>query len=418
MTTRLLGYPEIEARVGAPVAAVVFGCGNFQGLAVMRGLGRCGIPVIAVAKAGGVGLRSRYATEVWNVPDTHADPEGVLEVVREIGARLTQQGRRGVLIPTQDSTVELLSRNRHRLQESLICHLPDDAVIQACSDKQVQCRLARSLGVPLPNTFFEDEREQLLAALASGAQGFPLVFKSRKELPPAIRKKFRVIVINDLDELDTVLAEAEAAGVSYLVQDVIPGGDDELYTFGSYMDRAGTLQAWFTGRKLRQQPPRFGVCRVGESKRVDVIVGDGVKLLRRLGYFGISQVEFKHDARDGRYKLIEVNPRAWAWVALPIGMHVNLAYAFFCDALGLELPFQPMPEIKGAYISLFDDLYWSLKARDGRPWAHLFRGYDLIVEAYYAPDDRLPGLINFKRRTGDFASSAVKAVLRRFRTGP
>jgi predicted ATP-grasp superfamily ATP-dependent carboligase len=393
----------------------VFGCGNFQGLAVMRGLGRCGIPVIAVAKAGGPGLKSRYASEVWNVPDTHVDPEGVVGVVVQIGERLKQQGRRGVLIPTQDSTVELLCRHRDRFPDSLVCHLPDHSIIKACSDKQVQCRLARELGVPLPNTYFDDERDQLFAALDSGAQGFPLVFKSKKELPPSLRKKFRIILIEDRAQLERVLAEADAAGITHLIQDVIPGGDDALYTFGSYMNRAGELRAWFTGRKLRQQPPLFGVCRVGESKRVPEIVEDGVKLLRGLHYFGISQVESKYDLRDGRYKLIEVNPRAWAWVALPIGMQVNLAHAFFCDALGIDTPMQEMPDLTGVYISLFDDLYWSLKARDGRPWAHLFKGYDLVVEAYYAPDDPMPGLIQFGRRSGDFAQSAVKNVLRRMR---
>ena len=414
MSAQLLNYAEIEARVG-PVSAVVFGTGNFQGLAVMRGLGRCGIPVIAVAKAGGPGLKSRYATEVWNVPDTHVDPEGVINVVIQIGERLKQQGRRGVLIPTQDSTVELLCRHRDRFPDSLICHLPDYAIIKACSDKQVQCRLARELGVPLPTTYFDDERDQLFAALDSGAQQFPLVFKSKKELPPSLRKKFRIILIKDRPQLERVVAEADAAGITHLIQDVIPGEDDELYTFGSYMNQAGELRAWFTGRKLRQQPPRFGVCRVGESKRVQEIVDEGVKMLRGLHYFGISQVESKYDVRDGRYKLIEVNPRAWAWVALPIGMQVNLAYAFFCDALGIDTPMQAMPDKRGVYISLFDDLYWSLKARDGRPWAHLFKGYDLVVEAYYAPDDPMPGLIQFRRRSSDFAQSAVKTVLRKLR---
>jgi len=414
MSAQLLNYAEIEARVG-PVSAVVFGTGNFQGLAVMRGLGRCGIPVIAVAKAGGPGLKSRYATEVWNVPDTHVDPEGVINVVIQIGERLKQQGRRGVLIPTQDSTVELLCRHRDRFPDSLVCHLPDYAIIKACSDKQVQCRLARELGVPLPTTYFDDERDQLFAALDSGAQQFPLVFKSKKELPPSLRKKFRIILIKDRPQLERVVAEADAAGITHLIQDVIPGEDDELYTFGSYMNQAGELRAWFTGRKLRQQPPRFGVCRVGESKRVQEIVDEGVKMLRGLHYFGISQVESKYDVRDGRYKLIEVNPRAWAWVALPIGMQVNLAYAFFCDALGIDTPMQAMPDKRGVYISLFDDLYWSLKARDGRPWAHLFKGYDLVVEAYYAPDDPMPGLIQLRRRSSDFAQSAVKTVLRKLR---
>jgi predicted ATP-grasp superfamily ATP-dependent carboligase len=311
--------------------------------------------------------------------------------------------------------VELLCHHRDRFPDSLICHLPDYSIIKACSDKSVQCRLARELGVPLPTTYFDDEREQLFAALDDGTQGFPLVFKSKKELPPSLRKKFRIILIKDRPQLERVIAEADAAGITHLIQDVIPGEDDALYTFGSYMNRAGELRAWFTGRKLRQQPPRFGVCRVGESKRVQEIVDEGVKMLRGLHYFGISQVESKYDVRDGRYKLIEVNPRAWAWVALPIGMQVNLAYAFFCDALGIDTPMQAMPDKRGVYISLFDDLYWSLKARDGRPWAHLFRGYDLVVEAYYAPDDPMPGVIQFGRRSSDFGRSAVKSVLRKLR---
>lgn len=413
MTPTLMNYGEIVARVGKPVVAVVFGCGDFQGLALMRGLGRQGIPVIAVAKAGGEGLRSRYASEVWHIPDTHLDPEGVIRVVLQIGERLREQGRCGVLIPNQDSMVELLCRHREQLEPLFIFHLPDLAIIQACSDKQVQCRLARELGVPLPNTYFEDERERLFADIAAGRQGFPVVFKPRKELPPSLRKRFRIVVIHDLEQLKSTLAEASAAGIFYLVQDVIPGEDAAIHIFGSYINPKGELKASFTGCKLRQQPPRFGVTRVAESRRVDVLVEDGLKLLRGLRFFGISGVEFKYDSRDGKYKLIEINPRACAWTALPIGMKVNLAYAFFCDALGLEIPFQPMPDLKAVYISLFDDLYWSLKARDGRPWVHLFRGYDLIVEAYYAPDDRLPGLIHFKRRTVMFAAMAGRGLLRK-----
>ena len=393
MSAPLLNYAEIEARVG-PVSAVVFGTGNFQGLAVMRGLGRCGIPVIAVAKAGGPGLKSRYATEVWNVPDTHVDPEGVINVVIQIGERLKQQGRRGVLIPTQDSTRRAALSPSRPL--SGFPHLPPAGL------RDHQGLLRQTGAVPAGARAGRAAADHLLRRRArpalrrprgSGAQEFPLVFKSKKELPPSLRKKFRIILIKDRPQLERVLAEADAAGITHLIQDVIPGEDDELYTFGSYMNQAGELRAWFTGRKLRQQPPRFGVCRVGESKRVQEIVDEGVKMLRGLHYFGISQVESKYDVRDGRYKLIEVNPRAWAWVALPIGMQVNLAYAFFCDALGIDTPMQAMPDKRGVYISLFDDLYWSLKARDGRPWAHLFKGYDLVVEAYYAPDDPMPGLI-------------------------
>jgi hypothetical protein len=96
-------------------------------------------------------------------------------------------------------------------------------------------------------------------------------------------------------------------------------------------------------------------------------------------------------------------------------MGVDLPYAFFCDALGVDLPVQSMPSIRAAYISLYDDLYWSLKARDGWPWVHCFKGYDVVVEPYYAKDDRLPGLIQFKRNAVTLASMAWNGALRKLR---
>ena len=173
------------------------------------------------------------------------------------------------------------------------------------------------------------------------------------------------------------------------------------------------MKSVFTGRKLRQRPPRFGECRVGESVYVEDIINDGEKLLSGLGFFGISQVEFKYDARDGKYKLMEVNPRSWSWISLPIAMGINIPFACFCDALGIQIPAQPMTRQRVLYISLADDLYWSLKARDGKPWMHCFRSYEKIVEPFFTISDPLPGLIHFQRTAFEFAGSAARQVGRK-----
>ena len=65
----------------------------------------------------------------------------------------------------------------------------------------------------------------------------------------------------------------------------------------------------FCGRKLRQTPPVVGTCRVGEAFWVDEIVEAAFRLLRAISFHGVSQVEFKRDQRDGRFKLMEINPR-------------------------------------------------------------------------------------------------------------
>src|SRR5262249_19495235 len=49
------------------------------------------------------------------------------------------------------------------------------------------------------------------------------------------------------------------------------------------------------------------------------------RLARALGYRGIAEIEFKRDTRDGRFKLIEMNPRHWDWHQLSEASGVNLS---------------------------------------------------------------------------------------------
>src|SRR3712207_2434983 len=82
----------------------------------------------------------------------------------------------------------------------------------------------------------------------------------------------------------------------------------------------------------------MGSCRVGESVWVDEVVTGGLRLLRTLGYHGIAQVETKLDPRDGRYKLIEINPRLWQWHGLAAACGVDLPWIAHRDLVGDRLP--------------------------------------------------------------------------------
>ena len=119
-----------------------------------------------------------------------------------------------------------------------------------------------------------------------------------------------------------------------MVQELIPGGDDELYTVGSYIAADGTVLGLFSGRKLRQSPPGIGTCRVGEAVWVQEAVDAALRLLRAFDFHGVSQVEFKRDPRDGRFKLMEVNPRFWLWHGLAAALGVDFARIAYHDLLG------------------------------------------------------------------------------------
>ena len=64
------------------------------------------------------------------------------------------------------------------------------------------------------------------------------------------------------------------------------------------------------------------------------VVDAGLALLRRLSCNGISQVEFKRDPRDGRFKLMEINPRLWQWHTLARACGVDLPLIAYRDQIG------------------------------------------------------------------------------------
>ena len=94
---------------------------------------------------------------------------------------------------------------------------------------------------------------------------FPVVLKPR--YAPEFRRRFRAQVLEAADPEE--LRRGVGAGGRVPAPGVRghPGGDDSrLWTLGSYRDAAGRPLASFTGRKLRQWPPRFGTARAAEAR--------------------------------------------------------------------------------------------------------------------------------------------------------
>jgi len=170
-----------------------------------------------------------------------------------------------------------------------------------------------------------------------------------------------------------------------MVQELIPGGDDTLYTVGSYLARDGRALGLFCGRKLRQTPPGIGTCRVGEAVWEQEPVDAALSLLDGFGYHGISQVEFKRDARDGRFKLMEINPRLWQWHGLAAACGVDLPRIAYADLTG-EPP--PPARMNG------NGKRWAITLLPGERPAPQRPPY---VDAVFAVDDPKPGLVHLAR---------------------
>lgn len=301
------------------VPAVVVGAGWAAGLSAIRSLGRAGVPVIAVDdRPSAIGFHSRYAVRAV-APDRFADHERFAGFLAALGDRI---GRPAPIFPMHDEDVNTIARFSGLLGDRFLCPFPDWSVLEPLQDKRRQLAAAEAAGIPAPRTRREPTDEL----------GYPVLVKPFHS--PAFRRRFGVQAFRceTREELDA--AWARAREFEPLVQELIPGGDDTLYSLGCYVARDGRALGLFCGRKLRQTPVGVGTCRVGEAVWVDEVVEQGLSLLRELRYHGAAQVEFKRDPRDGRFKLIEVNPRLWQWHGLGAACGVDLTLVAYRDLLG------------------------------------------------------------------------------------
>jgi len=354
------------------VKALVVDVGWVNGLAAIRSLGRAGITVLALDhRTSPLGFRSRYAQPV-RVPDPAADEDGFVAAVAEAGP--------GVVFPTHDPPLNALARNKDRL-DGFLFPFPQWSRLEAIQDKRHQVETARGAGVDVPETAYPQSAAE--ARAAAEAVGFPVLLKPQH--PDGFKRLFGKQAFRCESSADVDRSYGNAEPFGPMVQELVPGGDDELYSLGSYLRADGEPLGLFSGRKLKQVPPVIGTCRVGEAVWVQDVVDAGLRLLRALEFHGISQVEFKRDPRDGRFKLMEVNPRLWQWHGLAAACGVDLPLIAYRDLTGEQVAPVSMNGTRRI---------WSIAVMPGERPALPRLPY---VDAVFARDDLKPGLVHAAR---------------------
>jgi D-aspartate ligase len=359
--------------------AVVCDVAWVNGLAAIRSLGRAGAPVIALDhRRGALGFKSRYALGL-RCPDPASDEDRFVEFLAELGDAL---GRPAPIIPTHDEPLNAIARGRERLGERFLYPFPGWETLAPMQKKRSQVERAQELGVPVPATRHPETAAE--ARAAADAIGYPVLVKPSE--PTGFKRRFHGKQAFRCESGAEVEANFELAREHEpMVQELIPGDDDELYMLGSYLAADGEALGLFSGRKLLQTPPGIGTCRIGEAIWVDGVVEQGLRLLRGFGFHGLSQVEFKRDPRDGVFKLMEVNARLWQWHGLAIACGVDLPRMAYWDLLGQRLP---------AARSNGSSKRWAITLFGGTRPVLLRPPY---VDAVFARDDPVPALAQAAR---------------------
>jgi D-aspartate ligase len=363
--------------------AVVTGA-SYRALAVVRSLGRRGVPLRLVRSDEHVlATASRYAGP------RHAWPGGAesarVDYLRELADR---EGLRGwVLIPTHDEEAALIARHHHVLAEHFRLTTPPWETLRTAYDKRATHAAAARLGLAQPWTVIPRGE----ADLAEAERRLPVVVKPAYK-PSANRltvdKAWRA---DDAETLRRRYAEAcELVDPGILMlQELIPGGGDAQQSFAA-LCRDGEVLASLTARRIRQFPMDFGrYSTYVETTDDPAVERDGARLVREMGFTGLVEVEFK----DGL--LLDVNPRPWGWQSLGGRAGVDFPYLLWRMASGAGVPSsRAVPGVR--WVRMGTDLLAAggeLRSRRLSALSYLRSLRGPLEFAVFARDDPLPALV-------------------------
>ncbi len=358
-------------------------------LGVIRSAGRLGIPVIHAHRGGRSALdRSRYSAGCVTLPSDAAD-ERTLEILCVGAAR----GRKPILLAVDDASAMFVADHSETLRDAFRFPRQPDGLVRALADKRRMRRLCVEHAIPAPLAAFPRSSEEALAQAESLV--FPVVVKRVDASRASGSSIPNVLIAPDRERLleaYTLLASPSASNV--MLEEYIPAEPEANWMFNGYFDSDSRSRASFTGVKLRQAPPRAGATTLGVCKANRELVEATERLMAAVGYRGILDVDYRLDRRDGRYKLLDVNPRIGSSFRLfAAGDGCDVLRVMYLDLTGQQLPSRAPQQEGRRWIVEPQDLrsaWWHVRRRELTlsGWLRTVRHVD--ETAWWAGDDPRP----------------------------
>jgi D-aspartate ligase len=393
------------SRSEAPKGALVLG-GAHGSLEIARSLGRRGIRVWLLTDDNPLAKSSRYVERSFDWAGPRDD--GALAFLTELCRRHDLHG--WVLFAGSDDDLCLVAQNHSALTGFFTLTTPHWDTARFAYDKRQMNIRAAELGIAHPRTRYPRTADDLTDNLADGALSFPVILK------PSIRegrnafvdaKAWRVDHPHQLGER-YMAAKALVGADTIMIQELVPGDGTAQYSYAAIWDRGAPVGA-LVARRRRQYPVEFGFTSTFvETADAPDVEAAAVRFLASIDYSGLVEIEFKYDARDRLYKILDVNARAWTWMAL--GAAAGIDFPAMQWALACGEPIAPAVAASGiSWLYFPRDLAASLHemaAGKLSPLGYLRSLRRFSASAVFAFDDPWPAVI-------DIPLSAVRVVTRR-----
>jgi predicted ATP-grasp superfamily ATP-dependent carboligase len=367
------------------------------GVAVVRTLGRLGVSVYAITEdrlTPAAVPRYCAGTFVWPVT-AYEEPGHLAGRLRAVGQRL---GRRTVVVPVDDEAAVLVAEHA---EELFIFPRIDPGLPRRLASKQRLYEFCRQHDVPAPASICPASAHELAEFAAAAA--FPVVVKNAE---PWVRRRAPAVphttVMRTARELLAAAPFGNGRPPGVIVQEYIPRDQAQDWIVHLYRATNSDCSHTFTGVKIRSWPLHNGATACAYTMANPELAQIAERFCQEIGFRGIADLDWRLDLRDGKYKLVDFNPRVGNQFRLfETEQGIDVVRALHLDLTGRAVPAGPVRSGRRIVVEHVDALArLAYRGRTGYPAAPCQPRPAATELAWLAKDDLLPFLAMWPRLPG------------------
>jgi predicted ATP-grasp superfamily ATP-dependent carboligase len=267
--------------------------------------------------------------------------------------------------------------------------VPGFDIIDNIYNKDNLLNLAKGLNVPIPKTFYfstilDTEKYDIkYPILTKGKTGLDFYKKLKRKVFFSRNKQE---LIKNLEFISNKIPLKDTFS-----QEFIPfTGKNKTISLAAFCIN-GEIKTFWMGVKLREHPIQFGTATYTESIYEDDCLEHSKKLIKKLNYSGVCEIEFLKDSRDNQFKLIEINARTWLWVGHAIANGINFPLYIYNYLNDINTSYPEGYQLGLKWRNPISDLIFSLQAFiKGKSPRIYIKTRDKTINALCDPMDKRP----------------------------
>lgn len=281
-----------------------------------------------------------------------------------------------LVIPMNDDVAILLSKHKEDLKGITEIAVNDWDTIQYSIDKLKTMKICMENNLPCPQTF--NSREEFTKAKNIK---YPLVVKPRTACGAV-----GFYVGHDYESVLAYINSAEKKFGPCLIQEYIPQ-DDVQYKCEIFIDSKGEMKGACVFAKVRWYPINGGSSCLNKIVDRPDIINDCQKLLKLINWKGYADIDLIQDPRDGKAKIMEINPRITGSVKICFKAGINFSKMIIDDFNGEDVQSQFDVNYDTYLRYMHTDILWFLKSKERFSCTPSWFSFKNTVDQIFSWDD-------------------------------